>query len=514
MLMLVKGIIASFLIRQVDGEYEDANRLIRRILSDVKMPTNIVGINSDSDVAEGLKDTLEWISGLELDKQLSSSDLVDRLRINTGFDNHYTETIADSIVRDEDSATIMMRIEHCLSEIKAQLHTQELNRTVREIYREINRAGGHVDKEEFLTSAVEKFEDLKGSLLGDKIKPQDSLDLSDAALVREKMQESVELVSGTGVLKTGLQGINDSTSFGGVPRGFYVNIAALQHHYKTGQLLDIFRSLAMYNKPYMWDASKKPLIMRVSFENDLRQDIPKLYRDIVGMETGRKVPNKDINIEEASELLSNRLGQTGYKTEVAFFSPNDFTPDKLIALLMQRIEEGYEIHAVVVDYMELIAKNVKAERLDQGIVNGIERVRGFCFPRGITCISAHQLSSEANDLSREVGRGFVRRVKTGNWYMNAKAVSTKFDIELFQHIVNVDGQAFLTMARGKVRSELEPVAERRKVWAYPFHEAGSIHDDVLKPESQAIYEFSEMSNYREGHAPKEDVAEGFSIEGV
>ena len=55
---------------------------------------------------------------------------------------------------------------------------------------------------------------------------------------------------------------------GGFRRGQFSMIAALQHKYKTGFTLSILSQIAMYTKPYMKDSFKKPLLLRISFEDN------------------------------------------------------------------------------------------------------------------------------------------------------------------------------------------------------------------------------------------------------
>jgi hypothetical protein len=56
---------------------------------------------------------------------------------------------------------------------------------------------------------------------------------------------------------------------GGFRPGETAVIGALQHKYKTGFTLSIFAQIALFNEPKTEDKTKKPLLLRISFEDEL-----------------------------------------------------------------------------------------------------------------------------------------------------------------------------------------------------------------------------------------------------
>ena len=48
----------------------------------------------------------------------------------------------------------------------------------------------------------------------------------------------------------------------------------------------IYLRATAYNKPYMHDESKKPLNLRISFENDSKKDVEELYMKLYAKEYG------------------------------------------------------------------------------------------------------------------------------------------------------------------------------------------------------------------------------------
>jgi len=497
-LVILKGIIAAFLNRRLEDDKLDIKDELRSVLKEVRLPTNLMGTGSDGDIGSGLRDTLSWVLDYKEDQELTPEDVLARVQINLHTDTHYADVIRTAISNEnETKERTRIRVSTNMSEIRSELGKQRLQTKIREANKTLNSSDSYLDKEEFLGNLIESLNEFKSELKEGGPVSQSSLNSDDPESIRTIFKQAQESVSADGVLKTGLVGLNKMCGVGGIVRGLYVNIGALTHNYKTGLLLDLFRQIPMHNKPFMLDPSKKPLVLRVSFENRIEQDLPKLYKDIKEQETGEKVDIKSINVDDAVEYISSKLKRNGYHFAMEFFSPNDFTVDDLITVLEEYESKGYEIHLLNLDYLELIAKAKGNARPDQVITDSAEKLRGYCFPRRITVITAHQLSTEAQALSREGTSNFAKRVSTGGWYMNCKSLHTKLDLEIICHIHKTEEESYLTFARGKHRGgEETPMSHR--YFAYKFHRIGTIHDDIDKEVPEVIYNVSEGMQSVEG----------------
>ena len=488
--MIVKGIIALYLHRKIKSDDAEVKSLFKRVLKEARLPTALLGTGGDGEIANGLRDTLDWLVSLSDDIDVSSEDLIARIKLNTGIENHYTDIVGSAIQTSEDEDDIKNRIRLNVSEIKTELNNQKLKSLLSQANRTAGKNEDYLDKEQFIKDLLGELDEIKSGFNPDGPVTDDKFNSdSDDNSLEEFFSKAKELVSGEGVLKSGLVGLNRALGVGGFPRGSYTNFGALTHNYKSGILLDLFRQVPMHNKPFMLYPEKKlkPLILRVSFENRIEQDLPKLYKDLFGQEYKKGVKDDEINPKEAAAYVKERLMRHGYHFAMEFFSPNDFTVDDLIGLLEKYEADGYEIHLLSLDYLELIAKNDKSVREDIAITNGIERLRGHCFPRGIAVVSAHQLSTEAQELARQGSSNLAKRVSEGGWYMNCKSLHTKLDIEFTMHKHVSGDNAYLTFARGKNRySSDTPI--RHKTFAYKFQDVGAIHDDIEDENPKMIYD--------------------------
>lgn len=473
---------------EVKKSYRD---LAQQVLKRTKISGQSSGNGSDDEIALSIKDTLDWLSTIGDNGPIPAVDIVARFELSTSTSGHASDFITKSLegIDEHEQDRIVSRCKLLESEIAQELEVRKLKALLKDASRTISMSDDFVDKGEFLKKTIEELEDVRQRFSGQVQEAEDDFDIGDVKALTEMMRQAQEQWSPHGMLKLGYQGVNDFVGGDGIPRGFFVNINALSHHYKTGMLLDAFTQLPRYNTPYMLDKTKTPMIFRVSFENKPAQDLPDIYKKLYELETGKYVKKSQINPEESAQYLSDKLQINGYRLGWKYYTPNGFTVEHLIAVLEDYIEKGFEIHALIVDYLELICKGGGNRRDDLVITDSIERLRGFCYPRGITVFNAHQLNTKAKELSRDYGPTFVKKMAEGGWSMNCQSLQTKVDLDIALHIVKTESASYLTMARGKMRGETD-VPENRRACAYKFEKLGGLVEDICMEQSLAIYDLN------------------------
>lgn len=488
-LILVKSIVACYLNKKLKNESLDIKEHIDFVLKNIKMPSNLIGNNGSGDIARGLRETLDWLNGLPPKTDIPEEDFLTRLRINLGTETHHLMAIKQAIADTSDLDMVRSRIIFTINEVKAEMNKDRLSDTIRKANAKSRSDDDFLDRAEFIEGFINELQELKNEFRTDVSESEQRLHFADTEALEKAFIRAQENFSPEGVLRTGLQGLNKMMGIGGFPRGYYVNFGALTHNYKSGILLDMFVHIARFNKPKLRDPNKKPALLRVSFENQQEQDLSKMYKDIYEQKTGQECDLSKVNPAEAAKFIYDHLSETGFEIFMEFFSPNDFTVDDMIALLDDYEKRGYEVQLLDLDYLELIVKASKLVRPDKAITDAADKLRGYCYPKGITVLTAHQLSTEAQQLSREGTANFAVKVSEGGWYMNCKSLHTKLDLEVLMHIHKHQGDSYLTFARGKMRNgETVPIAHRS--FAYKMEKIGTIHPDIMEDDSRAIYQLS------------------------
>ncbi|MFO6295641.1 DnaB family ATPase, partial [Pseudomonas aeruginosa] len=63
-------------------------------------------------------------------------------------------------------------------------------------------------------------------------------------------------------------------------RGEFIIGGGLQHQYKSGVSMSLFCHVCLFNKPYMRDINKKPLVMIITIGNEVTCNLIFIYEYI------------------------------------------------------------------------------------------------------------------------------------------------------------------------------------------------------------------------------------------
>lgn len=492
-LILVKAITAVFVDRALPEQNGKLEQVIDKSLKDLRLPADTLGDGSEGEIARALRNTLDWLRTLPVNTKVGRVDLIERIRVNCSYNSEYVDSLDRLLVLEEDPYANAERVKGIVSELQFALRNASFAKLFMDANKKINFTQEITNIKDFVSGFSDDLRTFENAEDGEKPGFHGKLSTEDLGSVVEVMRNTQELRSHEGCLKTGLTGLNKMLGGFGYTRGELFNYGALTHNYKSGILLDHCRWFCTLNEPHLLDKNKKPMILRISFENRLEQDLPIIYKSLWEAEHKKKIDIADIDVEEAAKYVVDRMSRMGYAFEILCYDPNNIDIWDVLDIMNAYEAQGYEIAAVVIDYPEKITKKKKGagsnQRQDEVIVHTFEVLRNHCHPRGITQITAHQLSTKAQEMAREGTSNFAQKVATGSYYMNCNSLATILDGECVLHIHKIGDEAFLTFARGKHRGGEETYMKHRN-FAYKFEEFGGIVDDINEPESKALYSFA------------------------
>ncbi len=451
--LLVNSITLLYRSYQLDNVSDDFSGIVREVLSTIKTDGLNLGGGTLNKVIASLKNTVTTMCA-ELSPQVyDKTELLQRVKIDTEDEVDLYEAIVDSINQDLSEAEIKR---FCLN-IVASLQSYLKEKKVTEI---LNSAAY---KLKFQKESINDFKTFVNNVCTQlepfQISTEEFNDpaiisavtLSNTSKLKDLFQEGKEKNIGIGKMVTGYQGLNRMLD-GGATRGEEIVIAALQHNYKTGFSLSVFASMAMLNEPYMKDEKKKPLMVRISFEDDLTNNIIFLYQWIKENELQQPIDIKDISVEEMSDYVYKKMSQTGYEVDMLRVDPTKWSYRDIINYCLRKEAEGYEIHVLAVDYLAMVpTTGCTIGPMGSDMRDMYRRIRNFTNPRGIIFITPHQLSTDAKMMIREGRTDFVRELPGKGFYDKCKTVDNEVDVEIFIHIEKSNGRSYLTIQRGKHR---------------------------------------------------------------
>lgn len=480
-LLLIRAITLLFRESQLDIGATSSPEVVKEVAETVKPPEMAVGASdNDRDMVMGLRSIAIGMATDAAGTKYVADDLLQRVRMLTRHDESLYDSLKEGIAGEMNEESLRIVTGSIRQELNSYLREVQALNIIKEHSRKaaFNREDiGNLP--EFIAnfrSALEQYES--------NIKEKDpaivgEVRLSESDHVEAVFRQAKELNNEEGIMKLGWQGINRMLQ-GGLRRGEEVVIGALQHNFKTGFTLSVFKQIALYNTPYLIDKKKKPLLLRISFEDPLSLNFPFLYRNIKENETLQYADVTNTSEQEMAAYVQEKLSINGYEVMLVHVNPSLWGYRDVQNYVLSLEAQGYEIHVLMLDYLNMLDKRGLDNNGPTGsnIRDLFRRMRNFCAPRKITLVTPHQLSTEAKMLIRQGNEeSFVRDIANKGYYDSCKTIDQEVDLELYIHIVKADGKSWLTVQRGKHRL-IQQTKEEYKYCVLPFEDIGDIRDDV------------------------------------
>lgn len=490
-IVLVNCISALFINRQLGKGNSKVIPLTQKVIKITRLPKDTMGDGGIGDMTNALIVSFDWLNTTSLDVPISAKDVRDRIMMSCMGDSMYNTIIVDAFDlgdADEDALRIKLRVQ--MSILQHYVNKDRLGKMFSSASKTINYSEEAVDIGDFIDEFSKELTEVAGESKTKRASEFGKIDPANLKMTMiEVIKKAKETTSAEGIMRTGLQGLNKGLGIGGFRRGELGNFGALTHCYKTGMLVDLWHWIPMFNTPYMFNEALKPLILRLSFENKTEQDLPAVHKKLWEQANQKKYDFTQQDPETVVEETISMVQRNGYHWAMEYHDPSNVDVWDVADIVNEYREAGYEIHCLIVDYPELICRKMmkgNAARKDEVVNSTFEILRNTCAPHNITCLAAHQLSTDAQRLTREGAGNFAKTVSTGGYYQYSQSLHTKLDVEWILHITTVGDKKYLMFARGKHRSG-EDTPEAHKYFAYEFQEFGGICPDVELDTSQAIY---------------------------
>lgn len=483
-LIITQAITLLYLESQLSGSEVDSKDLIKDLLKDLKPVEGTLNTEGDRDLINGLRSTVFFICE---QKELDRRSLLQRLRFVTRGDEELFDIIKDGLIEDMGEDELRKRIlaqNNILARYQKEKKFKEIIRkwTTEVVYSSSEEGINVTTLASRMQTELENFV-FDPNAQGVRGIPGvvSVVNCANLGELNDTFKAAEEETSNKGILRTGWQAMNRMLGWhDGFRRGDFVLIGALQHNFKTGMVLKLLQQVVTYNKPYLLNPEKKPLILQISSENALTDNLVSLYEYFYSTATGKQV-DPTVPREVMSEYVKDHAGRNGYHLEMLRIDPTDFTFQNLFQLVWEYETQGYELHAIYMDYLQMLSK----EGCFQGPTGSdtrdlFRRVRNFMNKKKITFFTPHQISTEAKYLLRVGCDSFVKEIVNKGYYDSCKTIDQEVDVEILIHKVEVDDAAYLEMHRGKHRKSGLITPPKDLYTVLPFNPGGwgGILDDL------------------------------------
>lgn len=471
--LLVKTIILLYRESLLPEKTDNSADLVRTVLDDVKASEIKLGIGDDHDVIAHLKSTILEMCTNPLDHEYDKQELLRTLELNAAYDDKLFDIIKQALDEELTEAGLKRSILSMRKSIANHFRYQSLTKllvtnanTVR-FQREKVR-----DITQYIGELMAQLESLQVASSSKDPAIISEIDIGDDSGMGDILEECKDLSSGDKVYRTGWKGLNKALQ-GGMRPGDAVVVGALQHSYKTGMTLSMFAQIALFNRPepFLIDFNKKPLLLRISFEDSMANNLMFLYQYLKYNETRQKVNLKDIDIKEANQYIKEQLHQNGWHVKMIRVDPDQWTYRSIFNKIVEYEAQGYEVKVLMLDYLSKISK---AGCVNNGMIGGemadlLSKLRNFSASRGMLFVTPHQLSTEAKMLARSgiAEDQLVLEWKGKGYWEGNKGLDRVYDIGILLHLFKCKGEAFLSYCVDKHRLPTV-IDDAEKYFLYKF----------------------------------------------
>jgi hypothetical protein len=480
-LLLVKSITLLYKESTLADANENSAPLIRSVIATIRLPESIMETDPGRATIIALKSTALWMCDNPPSHQYDRGILLQRIRVNVGDDESLYLAFLAGMTEEPDLDLVKRACVEHRGGLRAYIDQGLVENILKQAADKVRFNKETIDWRNFVQDVMTNLEPLSSSVVEVKREGMvDEVDMDDDEKIALLMTQAKDDTSSVGVMRCGWQGVNRMLGdHNGFRRGECVVVPALQFNFKTGFTLNLFRQLTRYNKPLMIDPKKKPMLMHISTENSLTDNMMAIYIQLMENETGQACDIRGIDVGVASKYVKEKLQEMGYTVSMCRMNPSDVTYNTICDRITYYESLGYEIHGLVFDYLNMISKKGCTVGGPTGadIRDLYRRVRNFTSARKILFITPHQLSTEAKMLVRQGVENFVQEIANKGYYDGCRTVDQEVDLEIYIHIVKVNGVSYLTIQRGKHRKvSVTPDADLYCV--YKFEEVAAIPDDV------------------------------------
>lgn len=505
--LLLKGIALLLCESRLPDNTDNSAELVRRIVKDAVAPEMIVGRSVDGEVAAGLKKIASYMADNAVNHQYDHETVLLDVKMACASDDGILPIVEHYLKPIEDSDRLKLKVLNLRKTLTQHFEEKDIQSML------IKAAMGMKNDREdipsvrnYITELVSKLEPYTVNTDAKDPAINFCLDLDDEQSTFDLVERIQLQDNGTHILQVGWQGMNRMLDGGFRPGEQWV-IGAQEHNWKTGFSLSLFRQIAEHNDAIcVRDATKKPALVRFSFEDSAEANMEFLYKSLWENESGEILTELPSDTKEVAEYVRSRMQRRGWSIFLYDVNPSMWTYKDICNEILRLEARGYEVRLCALDYL----LKIPTTGCDQGphgvdIRNLFERVKAFCAPRKITMITPHQLSPDAKLKAREGTQNFVKEMLGGGYYSGTKQLGQVIDGEIF---INIEKDPrdnyYLAIQRGKHRKIKQTPVEFRHI-VLKFMKGGIIPDDIGKDDSTRM----KVGGETLGHLQNASLAEMF-----
>jgi len=507
--LILRALAISYKQQYLGTDNGTFTETVKNALSLVTVNDTGLGIDDEKNKIEGLVQLTEDVLSASEECPFTYDSLINTARVLCGQDDILIDSIEDELRLPEDRTQIKKSILRDAKALNDEYNTSRLVDIVGKASYQLRMKKNEItDLGDFTEELLEELTTIKS--VGDEEDPAvvAEVNFSDEEDVTEIFKEILDREEGASIQRFGWKELNTALQ-GGARRGDFIFINALQHNYKTGTTISMFKHMAMHNVPVLNDPTKKPLHLRISFEDSILNNMQSLYINIRYNETMEVVDVSKVSPEEMSKYVIEKMTSKGFEIAMMRVNVTDWSYRDIFDTVLRYETEGFELATLILDYLP----QVPTKSCNQTGAGGTDlrdlfrKVRAFCSSKDITCITPGQLNPASRTMLTNgvTDREFLETIKGRGMYAGSSQLGQENDIGILIHIVPHGEDNYLHMVVEKHRLPVT-ISESKKSFFLQMPNNGMpIPDNLDNPNSKIIRKLPPL-NYNDN-----DDSGGFSF---
>ncbi len=300
----------------------------------------------------------------------------------------------------------------------------------------------------------------------------------------------LELKQPSNYLQTGIQCLNTQLG-GGYEAGRTYIYLGISGGFKSGLLLHIALWIKKYNehlKPK--DPTKRLCVLYITQENSRKETLARMFSILTNNDIKNYTP------QEAISILRNKgLADEGMNLKILYRPNKSISTDDLYDIIQEIEDEGYEVCALVHDYIKRIRPSTNEKDLRIALGDVVDEFCVLAKTKNIPVISANQMNRSAFSV--------IENAVNSNKQNISKMLGASYTGESMLVIENADQATIITRefkkSTGKEYLTFNEIKSRGKrttlQWfAHPFTEgedAMSLEEDVNEKKSLSLLDLGD-----------------------
>jgi hypothetical protein len=352
------------------------------VLESIKIidDASTLNINTDKEIIVRLKTTVLEMCGYPPDHEYDSAALIQTIKHNCMYDTNLFEVIQSGIQDNIAESSLKRSIVNTRKTINNYFRERKIGDVLSKYSMDFRYKRDAIkDINGYIAELISQLEPLQLNSSSKDPAVLGEVDLGSDESLREIFSAIKQNNEGTRVYKTGWQDLNEMLQ-GGLRPAEFVLTPALQHKYKTGFNLSLFAQIARLNEPHNIDPTKKPLLLRISFEDELVNNLQFLYQYLRFNETREYVNMKGLSVEEMAAYVKKELQQTGFHVKMFRVDPTQWSYRSICSKVIELEAQGYVVEGLFLDYLAMVPTTgcITSGPTGTDMRDLIRRIRNFC----------------------------------------------------------------------------------------------------------------------------------------